>query len=89
MIDDYARSIATGENFYLDVNSAGDKDNFGFLHRLNATRDDKEVSCIIHFNRYSFFKGLETNMLSSSQIQISATLTDDNVLKLMQLKMLE
>ena len=29
--DDYARSIATGENFYLDVNSAADKDNFGYL----------------------------------------------------------
>ena len=31
-------------------------------------------------NRYSFFKSLETDLLSSSQIQITATLTDDNVL---------
>ena len=58
--DDYARSIASGENFYLDVNNAADKDNFGYLQRLNASRsaDDnvKEVSCIIPLNRYSFFQ---------------------------------
>ena len=50
--NDYAQSISTGENFYLDVNSAIDKDNFGYLNRLDATRDDKEVSCIIPLNRY-------------------------------------
>ena len=70
--DDYARSIASSEHFYLDVNNAADKDNFGYLQRLEASRNDKEVSCIIPLNRYSFFKGLETNMLPPSQIQISA-----------------
>ena len=78
--DNYARSIATGENFYLDVNNAIDKDNFGFFQRLDASRDDKEVSCIIPLNRYSFFKSLETNILPPSQIQINITLTDDNFL---------
>ena len=82
--DDYARSIASSGNFYLDVNNAADKDNFGYLQRLDASRyaDDnvKEVSWIIPLNRYSFFKSLETNMLPPSQIQISATLTNDNVL---------
>ena len=48
--------------------------------RLYASRDNKEVSCIIPLNRYSFFKSLETNMLPPSQIQMSATLTDDKVL---------
>ena len=36
--DDYARSIATGEYSYLDVNSAADKDNVGFILRLDAKR---------------------------------------------------
>ena len=66
--------------FYLDVNNTIDKENFGYLQRLDAARDEKEVSCIIPLNRYSFFKSLETNKLPPSQIQISATLTDDNVL---------
>ena len=39
-----------------------------------------EVPCIIPLNRYSFFKSLETNLLPPSQIQISVTLTDDNIL---------
>ena len=57
------------------------KDNFGYSERLDATKGDNiEVSCTIPLNRYSFFKSLETNMLPPSQIQISATLTDDNVL---------
>ena len=43
-------------------------------------RGDKEVGCIIPLNRCSFFKSLETDMLPPSQIQINATLTDDNVL---------
>ena len=42
--EDYARSIASGENFYLDVNGEPDKENFGFLQRLDATRNNKEVS---------------------------------------------
>ena len=78
--DDYARSIATDEHFYLDVNNAADKDNAGYIQRLDASRDNKEVSCIMPLNRYSFFQSLETNMLPPTQIQIGATLTDDNVL---------
>ena len=58
---DYARSIATGESFYLDVNNTIDKENSGFIQRLDASRDDKEVSCIIPLNRYSFFKSLGNN----------------------------
>ena len=40
----------------------------------------KEVSCIIPLNRYSFFKSLETNLLPPSQIQLSVTLTSDDIL---------
>ena len=79
---DYARSIATGEFFYIDItNTPSKENNYGYNERLDATKgDNKEVSCIIPLNRYSFFKSLETNMLPPSQIQISATLIDDNVL---------
>ena len=78
---DYARSIATDEFFYVDITNTASKDNnYGFSERLDATKDEKEVSCIIPLNRYSFFKSLETNMLPPSQIQINVTLTDDNIL---------
>ena len=65
--------------FYIDITNTHSKEN-NYSKRLDATKGDKEVSCIIPLNRYSFFKSLETNMLPPSQIQICATLTDDNVL---------
>ena len=78
---DYARSIASGEFLYVDSSNASNKENYGYSERLDATKgENKEVSCIIPLNRYSFFKSLETNMLPPSQIQISVALTDDNVL---------
>ena len=78
--EDYARSIASGEYFYLDNDNKISDNNFGYVQRLDASKDGNEVTCIIPLNRYSFFKSLETNMLPPSQIQISANLTDDNVL---------
>ena len=72
---DYARSITSGEFFYIDSSNASNKENYGYSERLDATKgDNKEVSYIIPLNRYSFYKSLETNMLPPSQIQISATL---------------
>ena len=70
---DYVNSIATNEFFYLDTTNTADKDtNFGYNERLDSTKgDNKEVSCIIPLNRYSFFKSLETNMLPPNQIQIN------------------
>ena len=55
-------------------------ENYEYEKRLEESKDGKEVSCIIPLNRYSFFKSLDTNMLPPSQIHISATLTDDDVL---------
>ena len=77
---DYAGSIATSEHFYLDNNDKLNEENYGFLQRLNATKNYQEVSCIIPLNRYSFFKSLETNMLPPSQIVIEVTLTNDDIL---------
>ena len=82
--DDYAKSIATIKYFYLDnqnkIDLVDEDKNFGYDERLIATKNGSEVSCIIPLNRYSFFKSLETNLLSPSQIQITVTLTDDNIL---------
>ena len=66
---------------YIDSSYVQNIDNNGgYKERLEASLNGGEVSCIIPLNRYSFFKSLETNQLAPSQIQISATLTDDNVL---------
>ena len=68
--EDYARSIATNEFFYLDNENnpdiVGDGINFGYVERLNESRNGMEVSCFIPLNRYSFFKSLETNLLPPS-----------------------
>ena len=78
---DYATSISTGEFFYVDTTNTPSKDNnFGFNERINTTINNKEVSCIIPLNRYSFFNSLQDKMLPPSQIQVSTTLTNDNVL---------
>jgi len=80
--DDYAKSIVNGEFFYLDSTNTPNKDhNYGFSERLDMTKgDNKEVSCIIPLNRYSFFNSLQDRMLPPSQIQINVTLTEDNIL---------
>ena len=45
---DYARSIASGEYFYVDSSNAPNKDNnFGYKERLEASLNGGEVSCII------------------------------------------
>ena len=77
---DYARSIASSEFFHIDSSNVASKENFGYGERLNAAIDNKEVSCIIPLNRYSFFKRLETNMLPPSQIIIEVSLTNDDIL---------
>ena len=66
---------------YIDSSYVQNIDNNGgYKDRLETSLNGGEVSCIIPLNRYSFFKSLETYLLPPSQIQISATLTDDNVL---------
>ena len=50
----------------LDSDSKISDNNFGYVQRLAAPKDGNEVSCVISLNRCSFFKSLETNMLSPS-----------------------
>ena len=82
MSQDYANSSATSEYFYLDTGDTTIKDggdanyNKGFTIRSALVLAGKIQNSIIPLNQFSFFEGLERNLLPPSQIQISPKLTD-------------
>ena len=84
--DDYVKTTGTNEYFYLDTTAAAESRddqagyNSGFAIRHALIITNQKVDSMIPLNKYSFFGGLETNMLPPSQIQISLQLADDNVL---------
>ena len=86
MSQDYANTSATSEYFYLDTGDTTIKDvgnanyNKGFAIRSALVLASKIQNSIIPFNKFSFFEGLERNLLPPSQIQISPKLTDDATL---------
>ena len=86
MSQDYAKSSATSEYFNLDTCDTTTKDvvnaiyNKGFAIRSALVLAGKIYNSIIPLNKFSFFEGLEKNLLLSSQIQISTKLTDDATL---------
>ena len=86
MSQDYANSSATSEYFYLDTGDTTIKDvgdvncNKGFTIRSGLVPVGKIQNSIIPLNMFSFFEGLERNLLPPSQIQISPKLTDDATL---------
>ena len=83
MSQDYANSSATSEYFYLDTGDTTGKDggdasyNKGFTIRSALVLAGKIQNSIIPLNKFSFFEGLERNLLPPSQIQINPKLTDD------------
>ena len=82
MAHDYANSSATSEYFYLNtgdttINDGGEANcNKGFTIRSALVLVGKIQNSIIPLNKFSFFDGLERNLLPPSQIQISPKLTD-------------
>ena len=76
MSQDYANSSATSEYFYLDtadttIKDGGDANyNKGFTIRSAFVLAGKIQNSIIPLNKYSFFEGLERNLLPPSQIQM-------------------
>ena len=86
MSQDYANSSATSEYFYSDTGETTIKDvgnanyNKGFAIRSALVLAGKIQNSIIPLNKFSFFEGLERNLLPPSQIQISPKLTDDATL---------
>ena len=83
---DYAESTGTNEFFYLDTTTSAesrdDQDGYnkGFASRKLLIQGRNEVNAKIPLSNYSFFEGLETNMLPPSQIQITLQLTNDDEL---------
>lgn len=83
---DYAESTGTNEFISLDVNSSpesrSDQDTYnkGFAIRKGLIQGGSEVNAKIPLNNYSFFQGLEQNILPPSQIQITLKLTNDDEL---------
>ena len=86
MSQNYTNSSATSEYFYLDtgdttIKDAGDaNNNKGFTIRSALVLAGKIQNSVIPFNKFSFFEGLERNLLPPSQIQIRPKLTDDATL---------
>ena len=86
MSQEYVNSSATNEYFYLDTGDTTIKDvgdayyNKGFTIHSALVLAGKTQNSIIPLNRFSFFEGLERNLLPPSQIQISPKLTDDATL---------
>ena len=83
---DYAETTGTNEFIYLDdtavAESRDDQAGFnkGFASRKVLIQGGNEVNVKIPLSNFSFFQGLETNMLPPSQIQITLQLTDDDEL---------
>ena len=77
---DYANSSTTSEYFYLDtgdtaIKEGGDANyNKGFTIRSTLVLAGKIQNSIIPLNKFSFFEGLERNLLPPSQIHISPKL---------------
>ena len=86
MSQDYANSSATSEYFYLDTGDTTTEDvgsanyNKGFAIRSALVLAGKTQNSIIPLIKFSFFEGLERNLLPPSQIQISPKLTNDATL---------
>ena len=86
MSQDYAKSSATIEYFYLDTGDTTIKDrddvnyNKGFTIRSALVLAGKIQNSIIPLKVFRFFERLEGNLLPQSQIQISPKLTDDATL---------
>ena len=74
----YIKSQGTNELFYLDTSRNKDDNNIGFTSRraLLANRN-VNLNVEIPFNRYSFFEGLEDQILPNSKISITVDFESD------------
>ena len=83
MSQDFANSSARSECFYLNICDTtikdGGDDNYNnrFAIRSALVVADRIQNTILPFNKFSFFEGLERNLLPPRQIKKSPKLTDD------------
>ena len=78
--DDYSRSVAKNNLWYLDTDGTTANTNTGLEARHQLTITNQDVNVIIPLNRYSFFEELEDKMLVPMQLQFTLTLNNDDEL---------
>ena len=79
--DDYARSTAKSQFWYLDTaESIVLNNNDGIKQREKLTQAAKTVETIIPLNRFSFFEELEDKMLPPMNLEFNITLQDNSEL---------
>ena len=77
--DDYARSTAKSQFWYLDdAESVVLATNAGIRQRQNLTQARKTVETILPLNRFSLFEELEDRLLPPLKMEFNITLQDDN-----------
>lgn len=83
--DDYARTVAKDEFWYLDtkatsiIDSTNADFNKGILARATLSQGDpiKTVKAVIPLNRYSFFEELGERLQPPMQLHFEITLQDE------------
>ena len=79
--DDYSRSVAKNQFWYLDSDSTTDTDgnatNAGMRARALLSHEGLMVQTIIALNRYSFFEGLSDKLLPPMQLEFEIELQKD------------
>ena len=78
--DDYSRSMAKKQFWYLDSNATTEADgnatNTGMRARALLSHDGETVQTVIPLNRYSFFEGLSDRLLPPMQLEFEIILQD-------------
>ena len=78
--DDYSRSVAKNNLWYLDTDGTTADTNTGFESRHQLTITNQDVNVIIPLNRYSFFEELEDKILVPMQLQFNIHINNDDEL---------
>jgi len=80
--DDYARSVAKSQFWYLDTDAtnlrAAAGTNAGTKARGALSHGGEMVETIIPLNRFSFFEELSDRLLPPLQLEFEIVLQDDN-----------
>ena len=80
--DDYARSVAKSQFWYLDSDATNvtvaAATNLGIRARGVLSHGGATVETIIPVNRYSFFEGLSDRLLPPMQLEFEIVLQDDD-----------
>ena len=78
--DDYSRSVAKNNLWYLDTDGTTADTNTGFESRHQLTITNQDVNVINPLNRYSFFEELEDKILVPMQLQFNIHINNDDEL---------